>query len=64
MNNFRFTNGRWRSAAALQWAPTLTFHDPNPPMTLESVAEPPAEGRALAPDKHGRKGIGLRGGKQ
>ena len=30
-------NGRWRRASALQWAPTLTFHDQNPPITLENA---------------------------
>jgi hypothetical protein len=35
MNNFIFTS-RSKSKAALQWSPTLTAHDPNPPISLES----------------------------
>lgn len=32
--------GKIRSKGALQWAPTLTAHDPNPPINLEDVAGP------------------------
>lgn len=35
MNSFRLTGTTLFSPARLQWAPTLTAHDPNPPITLE-----------------------------
>lgn len=38
MIGFRYLSSRWRSPAALQWAPTLTAHDPNPPLVLEDPA--------------------------
>lgn len=34
MPSFR-TGGRPHVASAFQWQPTLTSHDPNPPITLE-----------------------------
>ena len=36
MNNYIFTTGEFKSAGALQWAPTRTYHDPNPPINLET----------------------------
>lgn len=33
-------SGRSRSTAQTQWAPTLTSHDPNPPISLETGAVP------------------------
>lgn len=44
MNNWRFVSGRWWCNGVLSWAPTLTFHDPNPPMPLENVYVPPPAG--------------------
>lgn len=41
-------NGRLFLAAKTQWAPTLTSHDPNPPMTLETVGLQPALAATLA----------------
>ena len=35
---FYVTSSKYFSAGSLQWAPTLTSHDPNPPITLESGA--------------------------
>lgn len=35
------TGGRLLPTSQTQWAPTLTFHDPNPPITLESKAATP-----------------------
>lgn len=35
MTSFTFTGTSFFSPARLQWAPTLTAHDPNPPITLE-----------------------------
>jgi len=35
---YRFTAGRWHALGQIQWAPTLTVHDPNPPITLENAA--------------------------
>lgn len=41
-----YLNGRWQSVGQTQWAPTLTAHDPNPPITLEGdgqiVIAPPS----------------------
>ena len=34
----RGTQIQQRPNATLQWAPTLTVHDPNPPITLEDAA--------------------------
>lgn len=36
--NFRFTSIGWFFCTNTQWQPTLTVHDPNPPITLESPA--------------------------
>jgi len=36
MNNWRFIGNKYCSITALQFAPTLTVHDPNPPLTLEN----------------------------
>ncbi len=33
----RFASGRVFYACALQWAPTLAGHDPNPPLPLETL---------------------------
>lgn len=33
LNGFKFV-----TAGTIQWAPTLTAHDPNPPITLEDAA--------------------------
>jgi hypothetical protein len=35
------SNGRWKGRTRLQWAPTLTAHDPNPPIPLEGVSVDP-----------------------
>lgn len=37
-------SGRWRRAGALQWAPTRTAHDPNPPLPLEDVVAASGKG--------------------
>lgn len=41
---FRFTHGlfgeRGDSRESWQWQPTLTAHDPSPPITLEDAAAP------------------------
>lgn len=39
-----YLNGRWQSVGQIQWAPTLTFHDPNPPITLEGPGDGPDPG--------------------
>jgi hypothetical protein len=36
------SGGKLTSMVVLQWQPTLTFHDPNPPITLEDAGGPPA----------------------
>jgi hypothetical protein len=41
MNGFRFVGGRLRRDGVRSWAPTLTSHDPNPPLPLESGGAPP-----------------------
>lgn len=42
MWNIQVIGGQLFRAARLQWAPTLTSHDPNPPINLEDppVAPP------------------------
>ena len=35
------SGGRLYHGAELQWQPTLTVHDPNPPIVLETPAAPP-----------------------
>src|SRR3990167_4160409 len=42
MQKRQFTCGRSYPVSATQWAPTRTFHDPNPPITLETA---PTRGR-------------------
>ena len=43
MHNMRNVGGRLLTPAWAQfWQPTLTSHDPNPPLTLESPAAAPA----------------------
>jgi hypothetical protein len=37
------TGGIWKSTGALVYAPTLTFHNPNPPITINT----PAAGAAV-----------------
>jgi len=37
-----FRNGKAFSAAQFQWAPTLTQHDPAPPITINSPASAPS----------------------
>jgi hypothetical protein len=32
-----YASGKVMNCAQIQWAPTLTVHDPNPPITLENV---------------------------
>jgi len=32
----------FQTMAQTQWAPSLTSHDPNPPMTLEDPTAPPS----------------------
>src|SRR3972149_5111243 len=46
--NFRYTSRGLFRASQLQWQPTLTVHDPNPPITLgEEAAPPPPEGQFI-----------------
>jgi len=46
MTQYRFANGKRFNAWVLYWQPTLTAHDPNPPITLEDESEPPGESSA------------------
>jgi len=43
----RLLNGVYKSVALQQWQPTLTAHDPNPPITLEDAIVPPIGGALL-----------------
>ena len=41
------SGGRLYRGAELQWQPTLTVHDPNPPITLEHLTASAVVMRAL-----------------
>lgn len=34
-----YLSNKWQSVGQTQWAPTLTAHDPNPPITLEGEGQ-------------------------
>jgi hypothetical protein len=42
-SRFSFTSIGAFQRSQLQWQPTLTSHDPNPPITLEDAAAVPSE---------------------
>jgi len=56
---FTSTGSRLFLRGLLQWAPTLTSHDPNPPLTLENAAGGVVEADGFAAGTSTVSGVGL-----
>lgn len=50
----RYLSGRFQVRSNIQWAPTRTAHDPNPPITLEDAA-----GQQFTSGPHAATAVGV-----